>query len=207
MRFTDLTGQRFGRLTINRRLDNDASGRARWRCLCDCGGETAACTGQLRSGMTKSCGCIHREGLIARSTKHGGRHTREYALWSSMLRRCRSPNDRRYSDYGGRGIAVCARWQTFENFVADMGQRPSPKHSIDRIDNDKGYEPNNCRWATRTEQARNTRTNKLLTIGSTTKPLAAWCEQYGASYTRTIMRVRAGWSLERALTEPSARSR
>jgi len=137
-------------------------------------------------------------------TQHGGRHTPEYAAWTRMKRRCYNPKQDHYDRYGGRGIAVCARWlNSFENFLADMGPRPSPKHSIERKDNDRDYEPANCVWATLTEQTRNRCTNKLLTYKGRTQCLAAWAEEIGIGRSTLDRRIRHyKWPIERALTTP-----
>jgi hypothetical protein len=161
MRVLDLKGLRFGRLMPLKRIDNVKS-KVRWLCRCDCGAELAVKVDALRSGNTKSCGCAKIDGLIARTLKHGnaraGAKTSEYTIWKTMKDRCFRPANPRFKDWGGRGITVCARWRdSFGAFLADMGPRPSTRHSIDRIDNDGNYEPGNCRWATGLQQAANKR--------------------------------------------------
>lgn len=156
----DLTGQTFGRLTaqwpVGRRRNNDVQ----WLCPCSCGKFRVNSGSDLRSGNSKSCGCLRKELLGIRKYKHGctvaRMRTREYNSWVAMKSRCSNPNRPCYEDYGGRGIKICERWHSFENFLADMGPRPKGT-SIDRIDNDMGYFPSNCRWATRLEQNRNQR--------------------------------------------------
>lgn len=146
----DLTGRRFGRLHVITRADDIGPGNARWMCRCDCGNFIVVRSPHLSRGKTKSCGCFREE----MHRTHGRSQEREYRSWCSMKSRCTNPNSPSYRRYGGRGIKVCERWQSFENFYADMGQRPANK-SIDRINNDGNYEPGNCRWADRLTQNRN----------------------------------------------------
>ena len=161
--FKDLTGQRFGRLVVIRRSD-DGQRLVRWVCLCDCGNESIVYSTHLRTGGTRSCGCLAREtardlaSQLDHGTTHGKSWTAEWIIWVAMRRRCSNPNCKDWKNYGGRGITVAPEWQTdFQAFLDHVGPRPSPAFSIDRIDNDRGYEPGNVRWATRLEQAHNQR--------------------------------------------------
>ncbi len=146
----DLTGQRFGLLTVVKEGGRSKHGSILWDCICDCGTIVACRSGSLKSGNTKTCGC---RGI---NWNHGRSRTPEYIAWACMIQRCR-PSDKDARFYNKRGITTCERWKDFKNFYADMGDRPSPSHSLDRIDNDKGYFPGNCRWATKSQQNKNKR--------------------------------------------------
>lgn len=161
MKAVDRAGQRFGRLLVLERAGSDKFGNALWKCACDCGGDIVTEGNRLRLGKTQSCGCLHRERLIEASISHGMSKTREYANWQRMIARCHRPTSTQYGWYGSRGIVVCERWrESFEAFLADIGPRPSRRHTLDRIDNDGNYEPGNTRWATKREQALNSRPAK-----------------------------------------------
>lgn len=162
----DLVGRRYGRLIVVKDLEYLRSKSPVWLCKCDCGSEHNARSIDLQRGGTRSCGCLDHEVKVKRFLTHGRTDTTEYSSWEGMKDRCCNPNNPRYKDYGGRGITVCDRWlHSFENFYTDMGDRPSPTHSIDRIDNDAGYSPDNCRWATKKEQTANRRKPKKLGSG------------------------------------------
>lgn len=163
-RLIDLTGQRFGMLTVlgPRRSELEKSGTTvYWLCKCDCGASSWVAARHLRNGHTQSCGCFRSIKTTAEKTKHGKRWTKEYIIWAGMIQRCQNPNHQSYALYGGRGISVCDRWLGeggFENFLDDMGPAPSAAHQIDRFPNNDGdYEKSNCRWATIKQQARNRR--------------------------------------------------
>jgi hypothetical protein len=155
--YLNITGQRFGRLVALRDVGRKNGGRrVMWLCRCDCGNEAIAASGELRYGDTKSCGCLRKEKPSRRrhGMSWGTSRTPEYVTWSLMRKRCNNPNDARFKHYGGRGISVCERWNLFENFLADMGKRPTG-YSIERIDNDGNYEPNNCKWIPLRDQVKN----------------------------------------------------
>jgi hypothetical protein len=163
----DLTGQRFGRLVVTARAPNVRPRYTRWLCLCDCGNARTVDRANLCGGRTQSCGCLNAAAKIGRQTKHGdapfhGPRAPEYRAWRHIKGRCFNPNVKSYPRYGGAGITMCEEWAgDYRAFLRDMGRRPSPKHSVDRIEGTLGYEPGNCRWATATEQSRNRRNVKL----------------------------------------------
>lgn len=207
----DLTGRRFGRLVVVSEAGREPGGGIRWTCRCDCGAQKAAYGGDLRSGKTKSCGCLKRESQVPLTLTHGQSRTPLYRRWWGALQRTTNPNQPAFRHYGGRGITVCERWQTFENFAADMGPTFQPTLTLERIDVNGNYEPSNCRWATWTEQARNRRNNRFLTFRGHTKTVMEWCELLGLKHTTVTQRLdRRGWPIERALTtgaNPEALSR
>lgn len=211
-RFQDLTGKTFGLLTVISLSEIREAGKAKdkrvlWFCQCECGRTKIVNGQQLRTGDTKSCGCQWRTGK--HSITHGhtiGKRTKEYSTWARMIARCENPSSERVARrYRDRGIKVCNRWRcSFEAFFDDMGPRPSDRHSIDRIDNDGNYEPSNCRWATRSEQGRNTTRNRLITCRGQTKTLAEWAEISGVSCDVIRQRIdRDSWDSEKAIFYPT----
>lgn len=191
----DISGKTYGCLVVIK-LHNKRGGRCEtlWECRCNCG--TKVLLGKTALGSTKSCGCLKRT--------QGG-HTRKHKLWKrwqSMLERCGSHNNPKYRLYGKRGIAVCERWKHFPNFVEDLDGTFFPNATLERLDGNKGYEPDNCRWATYVEQNNNKRTNRSLSFAGHTMTIAQWARRIGASYVALQARLRCGWPVERALSEP-----
>lgn len=178
-------GQRFGRLAVIRRVHVPGCKNVMWECRCDCGNITTGAAANL--GKTKlSCGCLAKETAadLLRGNTHRRTHNKskssEYQTWVRMKDRCYNENAPKYSEWGGRGITVCARWRhSFENFLADMGPRPSRGYTIERENNHGNYTPKNCVWATHKTQSRNTRRNHMITIDGRTMCIAAWCEEFG----------------------------
>lgn len=200
MRLTDRLGQRYGRLLVTERASNksETDTNARWKCLCDCGRETVQYGQDLKKGKVISCGCWNEE----KRFKHGLANTPVHRVWIGMRSRCNNPQSREYVNYGGRGIKVCERWDSFENFVADMGVRPEG-YSIDRINNDGNYEPSNCRWATTTQQLNNRRVNRVLELNGERRTIGEWSAKLGIGWHTIRSRVdRYGWTIEKALTTP-----
>lgn len=197
----DLTGRQFDRLTVIGLKGRDKWRKLIWECRCSCGKTAFAVSGELLRGNQRSCGCLCSEISARRLLKHGHAKSLEYRIWGTMISRCDKPDHISYPDYGAKGITVCERWRnSVSDFIADMGPRPSRKHSIDRIDSAGNYEPSNCRWASPKEQSRNTSRNRFITHNGETLTLAEWGERAGIKAGLIGSRLKAGWSLDDALT-------
>jgi hypothetical protein len=203
MNIIDLTGRKVNDITVVSRAGSNKDGQATWNCICVCGNTFIIAGNGIRRGYTRDCGCKKGERISASVRKHGMRHTKEYRAWTHIKDRCYRKSDSGFYLYGGRGIVVCDRWlESFENFFEDMGVAPSPKHSLDRIDNSGDYCKENCRWATIVEQARNKRNVRKITFNNTTKTIPEWAEEIGISAKALYKRVVTyGWDIERALTK------
>lgn len=200
----NIAGQVFGRLTVLHRSNIGQPGRRKWLCSCSCGQTTIAIATRLVDGQKRSCGCLVADTLRRIATRHGKTQTAEHRVWCHIITRCHCASDRAYAAYGGRGITVCARWRdSFAAFLEDMGTRPTPKHSIDRRNNNGPYSPDNCRWVLRPVQNRNKRNNHLITFRQKTLCLAEWATLTGLSQTAIRWRLKRGWSVEDSLTRPS----
>lgn len=199
----DMSGMVFSRLTVTRFLGGKGHG-ARWECVCTCGSVTSSTRNILMSSKKKSCGCLKREVDAVRPVKHGHSATRAHKCWRAMHSRCSDPRNASFVHYGARGIAVCERWASFDNFLADMGA-PPPRMSIERIDVNGGYSLANCRWATSGEQSRNKRTSVILTVDGRTQCASDWCAELGLSKSMVCRRIRAGWAPADALQLPRNR--
>ncbi len=197
----DLTGQQFGRLTVTGISRTGPLQCIYWQVRCSCGMLCEYSTQRLVSGRCKSCGCA----VSISKTRHGMKNSPTWRSWRSMKTRCLNPKYDNYDRYGGRGIKVCDRWLTFDNFLSDMGVKPTPDHTVDRINTDGNYEPGNCRWATDSEQGRNKSSNAMHTIDGHTRCLAEWCEVYDIPRSRVEVRLKCGWDILLALTKPSRR--
>lgn len=192
----DISGKRFGHLVAIKPIGQDHGGNWWWQCQCDCGAIHDGKFTSLNRGKTKSCGCSKKKTLSA--IKHGMSKSATYSTWMRMKVRCTNSSAPNYGNYGGRGISVCDRWMDFKNFLADMGERP-PGTTLDRIDNDGNYTPENCRWADDVTQHRNTRANVNLTYKGKTQCLAAWADELGIRRNTLQKRIAKGWSIQSAL--------
>lgn len=197
-KFKDLTNKTFGRLTV--KSYSRKNGRAYWCCVCECGNIVEVRSDRLTTGETKSCGCLQKDNHYS---KHGMTGTRLYEIWAGIKRRCYNKNYKRYKDYGQRGIKMCDEWKDdfmeFYKWAIDNGYNDTL--TIDRVNNDKNYEPNNCKWSTPKQQVRNRRNTKCITYNQETKPLAEWCEIYQINYNVVYNRIyNCGWSIKKALT-------
>ncbi len=192
----NLEGQRFGKLIVLKPDGRDSSGHYLWLCVCDCGNTKTISGDSLRRGYTTSCGCINY--------KHGDSDSKLYKVWRDMRRRCYNPSRNDYGRYGDRGISVCDRWHdfaVFKNDVTSMSHAKEPGYTLDRIDNDGDYTPDNVRWATYIAQANNRRSNVLVTYDGETHTISEWSKKLGINYYKLRARLKMGWSVERAFTE------
>lgn len=201
-KFKDLTGQRFGYLTIIKKAGKSKNNKTLWLCKCDCGNEKICIGNDLITGRTKSCGCLRKKGS---QRTHGFRYTRLYYIWQGIKKRCLNKNTPNYCIYGGRGITICDEWKNdfkvFHDWAFANGYDEKAKRgdcTIERIDVNGNYEPSNCRWATMKEQCRNTRSNKLITYNNETRCLMDWSYILNINYDTLLNRFKKGWTIEKA---------
>lgn len=206
-KFIDLTGQVFDRLTATKRVKRNKQGQAKWWCQCACGNVTQVLSQDIRTGHTKSCGCLSsRLSANSGNRTHGMRHSPEYNIWCKMISRCHNPNYPESCYYSERGISVCKEWRkSFLAFYNHIGKRPTSKHSIDRIDNNGNYEPGNVHWATSREQNNNRRNNHLVTLRYWTLTLAQWARFVGIDQRLLYYRIKNGWPPAKAIFRPIAK--
>lgn len=188
----DITGSQFEFLTVLGYL-----GKSKWHCKCECGNTKIVSTAKLNNGHVKSCGCLAKTNAV----KHNAINTREYITWTNIKARCTNPNNSAYHNYGVRGITVCNRWlDSFENFYEDMGNCPKG-FSIERINNDEGYNKSNCIWASSKTQSMNRRSNFIVNYKGEEKPLKQWCEDLNLEYKKVFARIKQlGWTIDKALS-------
>lgn len=216
-RFQNLVGEKFGRLTVVSRAENRGK-ETMWNCACLCGNTVRVWAGALKSGNTTSCGCVHSEQLAKRNKEnaiHSGSNERLFGIWTGMKTRCYNSHICNYKDYGGRGITVCEDWRNdyaaFRDWAMANGYDENALYgecTIDRIDNDKGYSPDNCRWVSMKEQSVNKRTAVIVEIDGEIKPLKEWCSIFKISYSCVMHRIHnLNWSIEKAIKTPYLRNR
>ena len=203
----DLCGQRFGRLVVQKRVESDKKEKAKWLCVCDCGNEKETYSSYLKTGDTKSCGCLEKEAKKTNTFKHGLTANRKqhplYRKWASIKERCTNPNYKFWNRYGGRGISMCEEWiNDPQAFYAFMGDKPFPDAEVDRIDNNGNYEPSNVRWATRKENCRNTSDRKEYLYDGVLRSIPEWAEEWSMTIASIRARIRRGWTKEAILNTP-----
>ena len=193
----NIAGSKFGRLTVVARVGT-RRGSVLWRCSCECGKIKDIVSYSLMRGLSLSCGCLQVEATRQSKKTHGMRHSPTYKVWDAMNQRCRNPNHLYYSRYGGRGIDVCPRWRTFENFLSDMAEKPEGM-TIERVNNDLGYSPENCVWSTPAIQSRNKSNNVVLEFNGERRCLTDWVGFNGLTRSAIRGRLKRGWSVSRTL--------
>ncbi len=203
-RIVDMTGKRFANVIAVRPAGQNKSRGLTWDFVCDCGAEFQATGSEVRYGRIKSCPSCAAKKKRAATTSHGLSSSPSYRIWSAMKTRCSNPNFVAYAEYGGRGISVCQRWdESFLNFLEDMGERPTPIHTVERNDTNGDYEPSNCRWATPAEQANNKRNNRRIEIEGEIRTLAQWANHVGINESSMRARLAKGITGAQLLTPPS----
>lgn len=197
----NIKGKRYGRLIVVCRVENAQTGHSQWNCICDCGTHITVTYSNLHNGSTLSCKCLRSEN----TTTHGKSKSNSYRSWRSMKGRVLNPHHKHFNYYGGRGINICRQWMTFEGFFKSMGDREDGM-TLERIDNAKGYYPENCRWASRRDQMRNTKRSRFLTINNETLCLTEWSLRSGIGLTTITKRLQKGWDSQSAVFTASIRA-
>ena len=203
----DYSGEKFGRLTVIKRVENNKYNQVRWLCKCDCGNEKIVLANNLRNGETKSCGCLKKEQdyINIAHIKHNKSNTRLYNIWEHMKHRCNNPNSKRHEFYYDKGIKVCDEWQNdfmnFYNWAINNGYQDNL--TIDRINNDGNYEPNNCRWATVTEQNNNQSTNIKIKYNNNIYTMKQFCKKYNLKRETLDYRLKNNWDIEKIINTPT----
>lgn len=208
-KFEDLTGKKFGKLTVIKRVENhvqpSGASYTRWLCKCECGNEVTVRTSDLTRGHTKSCGCLQKEKV----TTHGLKKTRLYVIWRDIKARCFNPNNRGFKNYGAKGITMCDIWKNnfkaFNDWAMENGYNPNAKRgecTIDRIDVNGNYEPNNCRWVDNLVQQNNKKNNVFISYNNETHTVAEWSRILHIPPHTLYARLYKGWSVEKTLTTP-----
>jgi hypothetical protein len=206
-RTIDRVGDTYNRLTVIKRVENKGQSAA-WLCICSCGNKIEASGSKLSSGNVKSCGCLQKENASKANSSHGMTNTKEYRSWAAMKTRCLNDKRENYEHYGGRGITICESWtNSFENFIEDLGKSPSNEHTLERDNVNGNYEPDNCRWASQKEQARNRRSSKRVEWNGTVITLAELSELTKVDYNLLQFRISRGWTVEDSVNTPSKRKR
>lgn len=199
-----MTGKKYNHWLVLSEMRGSQANPAKVLCLCDCGKKKIVIRRDVLFGQSKCCGCLRSWSHVR---THGMSNAPEYRIWNEINKRCHNVSCKKYKNYGARGIKVCSRWHDFANFYSDMGPRPSLQHSIDRIDVNGDYSPENCRWSTPKAQARNKTNTVFVEFLGEKKSLGEWCEIYGMRTNTVLGRLKLGWPIEKALTTPSLRSK
>lgn len=200
----NITGMRYGRLTVVEYVGKQKNGQSLWLCKCSCGKTVVKRKSALTCGVTKSCGCYRKERAAGLNKTHGLSSTKPYSVWKNMVDRCRNPENKDFHHYGGRGIAVCKEWLTLEGFMGDMGASFKDGLTLERVDNSKGYCEDNCRWATRKEQSNNLRSNRMVTYNGETLTMSQTAEKYNVNYYLLRSRMQQDWPAGKAIILPAA---
>jgi len=201
--FINIIGQKFNKLTVISRAPDKQKWKPIYNCLCDCGNKVIVYNYNLKNNHTTSCGCHQKRVASKKNRTHYLTGSTEYRTWANMKNRCYNTRSKRFNDWGGRGIKVCDRWiDSFENFLEDMGKKPTPQHSIDRIDNNGNYTPSNCKWSTTIEQSNNKNNNVVLEYKGRKLTISEWSRVTKITDKVLYSRISKGWNVEKTLTTP-----